>query len=167
MPRFSIAVLVNNRFGVLNRVTSMFRRRRFNISSLTVCETEVPDYSRITVLFEGDERSKAQLVNQLYKLPDVVTIKEFDPDESVSRELLLIKIVNTPESRDSIRAISDAFKAKTVDYSREAVTLQITGNSRKIDEVIGLLRDFGILEVCRTGIVSLDRGGAILRDDLE
>ena len=95
MQRYTIAILVHNRFGVLNRVTSMFRRRQFNINTLTVSETETNKYSRITVLFEGDLRSKNQLVDQLYKLPDVVSIKEFTPDKTVSAELLLIKMENT------------------------------------------------------------------------
>ena len=92
MTKFNIAVLVRDKAGVLNRVTSMFRRRRFNIDSLTVSETETDKYSRITVTFSGEENTKDQLVSQLYKLPDVVRIKEFTPDDSVSCELLLIKM---------------------------------------------------------------------------
>ena len=93
MNRYTVAVLVNNQFGVLNRVTSMFRRRQFNIISLTVSETESNALSRITVTFEGGETQKQQLVNQLYKLPDVCSIKEFTPDTSVSCELLQIAIL--------------------------------------------------------------------------
>ena len=92
MRRYTVAVLVNNQFGVLNRVTSMFRRRQFNISALTVSETETKELSRITVVFDGEEVAKQQLINQLYKLPDVCSIKEFNEDNSVSSELLLIKI---------------------------------------------------------------------------
>ena len=94
MNRYTIAVLVRNQFGVLNRVTSMFRRRQFNISALTVSETESNQYSRITVVFDGEDVKKQQLVNQLYKLPDVVSIEEFTDDDSISSELLLIKMVN-------------------------------------------------------------------------
>ena len=92
MNRYIIAVLVQNQFGVLNRVTSMFRRRQFNIDTLTVSETESPDYSRITVRFHGDPRTKQQLVEQLYKLPVVTAVEDMEPEESVCRELLLIKI---------------------------------------------------------------------------
>lgn len=99
MNRYTVAVLVNNQFGVLNRVTSMFRRRQFNIISLTVSETESNALSRITVTFEGGETQKQQLVNQLYKLPDVCSIKEFTPDTSVSCELMLIKLKNDSKTR--------------------------------------------------------------------
>lgn len=163
MQRNTIAILVHNRFGVLNRVTSMFRRRQFNISTLTVSETESADYSRITVLFEGETRTKNQLIDQLYKLPDVISIKEFNPEETVSSELLLIKMENDPETRNDIRAAADAFSAVTVDYSRDSFTMQLTGDSRRIDDFINLMRDYTILEICRTGIVSLERGGSTIR----
>ncbi len=163
MQRNTIAILVHNRFGVLNRVTSMFRRRQFNISTLTVSETESADYSRITVLFEGETRTKNQLIDQLYKLPDVISIKEFNPEETVSSELLLIKMENNPETRNDIRAAADAFNAVTVDYSRDSFTMQLTGDSRRIDDFINLMRDYTILEICRTGIVSLERGGSTIR----
>ncbi len=159
MQRYTIAILVHNRFGVLNRVTSMFRRRQFNINTLTVSETETAEYSRITVLFEGDLRSKNQLVDQLYKLPDVVSIKEFTPDKTVSAELLLIKMENDPKTRDDIRAAADAYNATTVDYTRDSMVMQLTAESRRIDDFINLMRDYTILEICRTGIVSLERGG--------
>ncbi len=163
MQRNTIAILVHNRFGVLNRVTSMFRRRQFNINTLTVSETESADYSRITVLFEGETQTKNQLIDQLYKLPDVVSIKEFTPDETVSLELLLIKMENDPETRADIRAAADAFNAVTVDYSRDSFMLQLTGDSRRIDDFINLMRDYTILEICRTGVVSLERGGSTIR----
>lgn len=163
MERYTIAILVRNQFGVLNRVTSMFRRRLFNISSLTVSETESPDYSRITVLFDGEKDTKNQLVNQLYKLPDIISIKELDHEKTVSCELLLIKIENTPESREEIRSAAMAFEAKTVDYTREAIVLQVTGDSRRVDDFVNLMRDYHILEICRTGIVSLERGDNTIR----
>ena len=158
MNRYTVAVLVKNQYGVLNRVTSMFRRRQFNISALTVSETESSELSRITVLFDGDDGNKEQLVNQLYKLPDVVSIKELHTADSVSCELLLIKVPNSAETREEIRSAADAFDAKTVDYTRDSIILQMTGESQRIDAFINIMRDFGILEICRTGIVSLERG---------
>ena len=119
MQRFTVAVLVRNQFGVLNRVTSMFRRRQFNIDCLTVSETESAEFSRITVQFDGEELNKKQLIDQLYKLPDVCSIKEFYADDSVSCELMLIKVKNEPQTREEIRAAADAFNAKTIDYTRE------------------------------------------------
>ena len=141
----------------------MFRRRQFNISCLTVSETESAEYSRITVLFGGDEGNKNQLVNQLYKLPDVISIKEFDNENTVSSELLLIKVVNCAENREEIRAAADAFNAKTVDYTKKSIVMQLTDSSRRIDDFINLMRDFNILEICRTGIVSLERGESTIR----
>ena len=134
MTKFTIAVLVRNQFGVLNRFTSMFRRRGFNISTLTVSETESPDYSRITVTFIGQEATKRQFIDQLYKLPDVKSIKELSTDETVSAELLLIKMANNPSTRDDIRDAANAFSARTVDYTKDSMMLQLTDTSRRIDE---------------------------------
>ena len=163
MKRFTIAILVNNQFGVLNRVTSMFRRRQFNISSLTVSETESTKYSRITIQSEGEDVTKQQLINQLYKLPDVCSVAELNPEETVSRELLLIKVANDPETRGDIRSASDAYEGKVVDYTKESLVIQMVGDSRKIDNFINLMRDFTILEICRTGVVSLERGASTIR----
>lgn len=163
MNRYIVAVLVRNQFGVLNRVTSMFRRRQFNISTLTVSETESSELSRITVTFDGEENKKQQLINQLYKLPDVCSIEELDNDNSVHYELLLIKMRNDEESRNDIRAAADAFEAKTVDYAKDSIILRLTDDSRRIDDFINLMRDYTILEICRTGIVSLEKGSSTIR----
>ena len=161
--KFTIAILVNNQFGVLNRVTSMFRLRQFNITSLTVSETESEDFSRITVQSEGDEVKKEQLFNQLYKLPDVVSVADLSTDNIISRELLLIKVRNDPNSRGDITAAADAYEGKIVDYTKDSIMYQMVGDSRKIDNFIDLMRDFEILEICRTGIVSLQRGATTIR----
>ena len=162
MKRFTVAILVNNQFGVLNRVTSMFRRRQFNIHSLTVSETESAAYSRITIQSEGDGVVKQQLINQLYKLPDVRSVLEFDPDETVSRELLLIKMTNSPEARSSITAATDAYEGKIVDYTSDSIMIQLVGDARKINNFVKLMQDFEILEICRTGIISLERGSTTI-----
>ena len=161
--KFTVAILVNNQFGVLNRVTSMFRRRQFNISSLTVSETESEDFSRITVQSEGDGVKKEQLINQLYKLPDVISVAELTGSETISRELLLIKMSNNPETRGEVRSAIDAFEGKIVDYTKDSLTIQMVGDSMKIDNFINLMKDFEILEICRTGIVSLQRGATTIR----
>ena len=163
MKKFTVAILVNNQFGVLNRVTSMFRRRQFNISSLTVSETETTKYSRITIQSEGEEITKQQLINQLYKLPDVCSVAELKPEVTVSREMLLIKVANDPETRGEIRSASDAYEGKIVDYTKDSFIIQLVGESRKIDNFIDLMRDFTILEIARTGIVSLERGSSTIR----
>lgn len=163
MNRYTVAVLVKNQFGVLNRVTSMFRRRQFNINALTVSETESSELSRITVVFGGGETAKQQLINQLYKLPDVCSIKEFDEDNSVSCELLLIKMQNDIESRDEIRTAAEAFGAIIVDYSKDSIILRLADTTRRIDDFINLMRDYTILEICRTGSVSLEKGSTTIR----
>ena len=165
MNIYSIAIMVRNEYGVLNRVTNMFRRRQFNITSLTVSETETEELSRITVQFEGEnDRAREQLVAQLAKLPDVIEFREFNPDESISCELLLIKMANNDEQRRQMLDAADAFHAKIVDYTREAIVFRMAGTSRRIDNFIDIMRDFEILEVCRTGVVSLERGPHIMRN---
>lgn len=166
MNRYTVAVLVRNQFGVLNRVTSMFRRRQFNISALTVSETESSEFSRITVVFDGEEAYKQQLVNQLYKLPDVCSIKEFNEYNSVSCELLLIKMQNDANTREDIRNAAEAFGAVTVDYSKDYIMLRLTDGSRRIDDFIKLMRDYTILEICRTGSVSLEKGSTTIRQTI-
>ena len=163
MNKYTLAVLVKNEFGVLNRVTSMFRRRQFNITSLTVSETESEEFSRITVQSEGDEIKKQQLINQLYKLPDIVSVAELSNTETVNRELMLIKMANDPATRADVRSAIDAFEGKIVDYTKESQTIQMVGDSQKIDNFIELMKEFGILEICRTGVVALQRGGSTIR----
>ncbi len=164
MQEFTIAVLVRNRFGVLNRVTSMFRRRRFNIHSLSVSETETEEFSRITLTSDGDEREKQQLLDQLHKLEDVCFIKELNDKDSVGYELLLVKIKNEPETRPLVKDAAESYGAETVDYTRDAVILKLTGSTQKISTFIDLMRDFSILEICRTGVASLERGNTTIRN---
>lgn len=163
MNRYTLAVLVRNRSGVLNRVTSLFRRRQFNISALNVSETESSELSRITVGFGGDEIGKQQLINQLYKLPDVVSIKEFSADNSVSCELLLIKLKNDPATREEIRTAAQAFGAAIVDYSKDSLVYRLSDDSIRIDDFIDLMREYTILEICRTGSISLEKGSTTIR----
>ena len=163
MNRYNVAVMVHNQFGVLNRLTSMFRRRQFNISSITASETESGEYSRITFSFDGEEENKQQLINQLYKLPDVCSIKELTRENSVSCELMMIKMKNDSAVRADIYAAAEAFGAETIDYSRESFVLRLIGDSTKMDDFIMLMSDFTIMEICRTGTASLEKGGATLR----
>lgn len=168
MKRYTFAILVHNRFGVLNRVASMFRRRRFNIASLTVSETETAAYSRITAVFDGEESTKEQLMQQLYKLPDVVVVRELDREDTVNSELLLIKLANrSGDQRNDILDAAGVFKAQIMEYSREAIILQLVGDTRFIDNFVDLMRDYEILEICRTGVISLSRGVATMRDGVD
>ena len=163
MQRFIVAILVSNTSGVLTRVSSMFTRRGFNIDSLTVGETESSEFSRITVTFRGDEPTKEQIVKQLAKLYDVKEIEVLDSHETVSRELLLIKVKNTSETRQDILAAVDIFRSKIIDYSTDTLCCELTGESSKIQAFIELLKPFGIMEMCRTGIVALERGTNCLK----
>lgn len=163
MEKYVIAVLVANHSGVLTRVSSMFTRRGFNIDSLTVGETESPEFSRITITFCGDEATKEQVVKQLAKLYDVLEVKVLERPDSISRELLLIKVANSPETREEILAAVTVFRAKVIDYSKEALCCLITGESAKLEAFIDLLKPFGILEMCRTGVVALERGSTCLK----
>lgn len=163
MNRYTLAVLVRNQFGVLNRLTSMFRRRQFNINSLTASETESNKYSRITFSFDGEEENKKQLINQLYKLPDVCSIKELSDENSVKCELMMIKMKNSSSTRPDIYAAAEAFSAETIDYSRDSFVLRLIGQGSKLDDFITLMKDFEILEICRTGTASLEKGGSVLR----
>ena len=166
MNSFTLAVLVRNQFGVLNRVTSMFRRRRFNITSLSVSVTESDVKSRITIT-DGGGREKDQLIDQLYKLPVVVSIAEIKAEDCVLAELLLLKVQNKPELRSDIHAAAEAFGAKIVDYTRDSVVLQMVGNARNIDAFIEVMQDYTVLEICRTGVISLERGAMTIEKKAE
>ena len=166
MNRYTLAVLVKNQFGVLNRVISMFRRRRFNISSLTASEAETRDLSRITIVFDGEEIGKVQLVSQLDKLPDVCSVKELTASNSLSCELMLIKLKNDPDACDEIHAAAEAFKAETIDYTKDSIVLRVIGSSTEMDDFISLMRDHTILEICRTGMASIEKDSSTLRQNL-
>ena len=157
MERFIIAVYVENKAGVLTRVAGMFTRRGFNIDTLTVGETERQEYSRITICMAGDAYAKEQLVNQLKKLMVVKKVEVLE-DEPIKRELMLIKVKNDSANRSEIMTAVDVFRASVIDYSPESMCIEVTGNPSKIDAFVKLMQPFGILEMCRTGIVALDRG---------
>ena len=162
MEQFIIAVLVANQFGVLSRVSSLFARRGFNIDSLTVGETDDPAYSRITVTARGDESIIEQIMKQLNKLEDVKKIKLMPPQSTVVKELLLVKVKTTGTTRREIMDAANVFRSKVVDLSLGSVTIEITGDNEKLDAFIGYMRPYGILEMCRTGIVALERGNSAL-----
>lgn len=162
--KFIIAVLVSNISGVLSRVSGMFTRRGFNIDSLTVGETESSAFSRITITFRGDDHIKDQIVGQLKKLHDVKEVEVLGED-IVIRELLLIKVRNTAESRQDIMTAVEIFRSKVVDYSPTALCCELTGESSKLDAFIELMKQYGIIEMCRTGVVALERGENCLKSE--
>lgn len=161
---FVIAVDVENKFGVLTRVTSMFTRRGFNIDALTVGETEHPEYSRITISLSGDGYAREQLINQLRKLINVRKV-EVLMDDSIKRELMLIKIKYDSTTRADVLSAVDVYRAKVIDYTSDAMCIEVTGDPSKIDAFIKFMIPYGIIEMCRTGIVALDRGASTLLGD--
>ena len=162
--RFVIAVYVDNKYGVLTRVTSMFTRRGFNIDALTVGETECPEYSRITISLSGDGYAKEQLINQLRKLYNVKKVDVLDEDIAIKRELMLIKVRYNKETRADIISAADVYRGKVIDYTPDEMCIEVTGEPSKVDAFIKLMIPFGIIEMCRTGIVALERGNSRLLD---
>lgn len=160
--RFVIAVYVENTYGVLARVSGLFMRRGYNIDSLTVGETDDPNFSRITITLDGDDHLCEQIINQLYKLHNVKKVKLLKGASSVERELMLIKVKNTPETRSEIMTASEIFRAKVIDYNVESMCIEVTGEPTKINAFIEAMKPLGIVEICRTGVVALERGANIL-----
>ena len=158
MSKYVIAVYVDNKPGVLTRVSSMFTRRAFNIDTLTVGEIENPAYSRITISLSGDEYTKNQIVAQLHKLHNVQKVKVLKDESALKRELMVIKMKNNPHNRAEIMAAADVYKGKIIDYSVSTITVEVTGEPVKIDAFIEIMKPLGILEMCRTGIVAIERG---------
>lgn len=154
----TIAALVENHPGVLAKISGLFSARAFNIASLTVGETEVPDISRMTIVAQGDERTLEQIVKQLNKLPDVVKVIDFKHEEIIERDLILIKVATNKQTRREVFEIADVFRANVVDISSESCTLEITGRETKVEGFIKLLQPFGIKELVRTGVVAMARG---------
>ena len=162
MERYVIAILVDNQPGILTRVASMFNRRGFNIDCLTVSETENARYSRITIALTGDDSVRSQIIKQVRKLYNVREVKVMDKGKSVFRELALIKLRNTPETRQEVLSAVDIFRSKIVDFSPSTLCVEITGETSKIEAFIALVEPIGILEMCRTGVVAIERGDSYL-----
>lgn len=160
--KFSIGVLVANRAGVLQRISALFGRRSFNIDSLTVGETENPLLSRITITATGDDYMREQFVRQMQKLVDVKSVSVLKSDQSIYRELLLIKVAAEATTqtgkRSAIIEAANIYRANIVDLSPEALTIELTGESNKIDAFIDYMRPYGIIELCRTGVSAMERG---------
>ena len=161
--RHVISILVENHAGVLSRVSGLFSRRGYNIDSLSVGVTEDPKYSRITVVAFGDDNIIYQIHKQLEKLIDVLEVMELNPENSVYRELTLIKVnVEIPSKRSEIVSIAEIFRANVIDVSHTSISMELTGDQSKIDAFIQLLAPYGIKEIVRTGLAGIQRGADIL-----
>ena len=158
MRKVVFSMLVDNTSGVLSRIAGLFSRRGYNIDSLTVGVTADPRYSRATVVAKGDRIILEQIEKQLSKLVDVIDIKRLEPESSICRELIMIKLKVNEENRQSVISVANIFRAKIVDVSKESLLIELTGNQSKIEAFIDLLNGYEILELARTGITGLSRG---------
>ncbi len=158
MQKKVFQLLVNNTSGVLSRIAGLYARRGYNVESITAGTTSNPDYTRITIVASGDDEILEQIEKQLAKLVDVQAIKELEPDKSVYRELLLIKVRAAADQRQSVISVADIFRAKIIDVAPESLIIELTGNQQKIDAFISLLDGYEILEMARTGLAGLGRG---------
>jgi len=165
MSKHTLSVLVENKPGVLARITALFSRRGFNIDSLAVGTTEHADISRITIVVTVVEALPLeQVTKQLNKLVNVLKIVELDPPASVQRQLLLVKVRADHESRSQVVEIVQLFRAKTVDVSPDAVTVEATGGPDKLAAMLRMLEPFGIKELVQSGVVAIGRGGRSITD---
>ena len=158
MKQIVLSILVENTPGVLCRVSGLFTRRGYNIDSITASPTQNEKFTRMTIAVSGDDMILLQIKNQLSKLEDVVKIFELKQNESVCRELILIKVRASKAEKQEIITIADIFRAKVVDVSSDTLMMELTGNVSKIEAFINLINDFEILELVRTGATGLTRG---------
>ncbi len=156
--KHTLAVLVENRAGVLSRVSGLFSRRGYNIDSLAVGVTEDPTISRMTIVVRGDDHVLEQVTKQLNKLIDVIRVTDIKADEAIERELSLIKVAADANTRSEIIQIVDIFRARIVDVASKSMTIEVTGDDEKIRAMEKLLRPFGIKEMVRTGKIAMTRG---------
>ena len=166
LKRYTVGVLVDNEPGVLSRVSGLFSRRGFNIESLAVGPTQDPEVSRITIVVLGDDAHIEQLVQQLYKLICVQKVQVMQPRNAVERQLLLVKVRAGLAESEGLMRLVDIFKAKVLDVTKSSMILQITGDNDKIAAILGLLEDYGITELVRTGVVALERGDDVMNSDI-
>lgn len=159
MPREVLSILVDNHSGVLARVSSLFGRRGFNIDSLTVSATDDPKISRITIVVHDDAQVLEQIIKQTARLEETRSIFPLNTAHSLLRELLLVKVAADEASRAAIREIANIYKAKIIDLSIGSMVMELTGEPEKIDGFLDVLSPYEIIEMCRTGITALERGG--------
>ncbi|HUK82093.1 MAG TPA: acetolactate synthase small subunit [Verrucomicrobiae bacterium] len=155
--RHTLSVLVENKFGVLTRISGLFSGRGFNIDTLNVAPTQDPTQSRMTVVVKGDDNTLEQITKQLNKLVDIIKVQDFRDGEYVDRELVLVKVGVDTKTRPEVMQICDIFRAKIVDVAHKALTVELTGNESKISAFLELMESFGIRDITRTGKVAMPR----------
>lgn len=157
--KHTISVLVENHFGVLSRIASLFSARGYNIDSLCVGETEDPAVSRMTVVVRGDDQVLEQLIKQLNKVADVIEVRDLTQSNFVEREMVLLRVTASQERRSEIIELANVFRAEVVDVGRASLILLVTGSEGKVEAFVDMMRDFGIEEVVRTGEIAMARSG--------
>ncbi|CAM4340984.1 acetolactate synthase small subunit [Paenibacillus tarimensis] len=163
MKKHTIAVLVNDQPGVLQRVSGLFGRRGFNIESITVGTSEEEGLSRMVIVTHGDDKTLEQISKQLYKLIDVIKVVDLSANPMVARELALIKVTAEPAARPEILGVVETFRAAVVDIGTSTMMVQVVGDTDKIDAMVELLKPYGIKELSRTGVTAMTRGNAAIR----
>ncbi len=156
--KHTISALVENKSGVLAHISTLFSARGFNIDSLAVGETNDPEVSKMTIVLDADERILEQVIKQLHKLIDVIKVQDLTGQNFIDRELLLVKVNATPTTRAEIMQIVDIFRARIVNASSKALTIEVTGDTEKVKGMLELLREFGIKNIVRTGKIAMARG---------
>jgi acetolactate synthase-1/3 small subunit len=156
----TLIALVEDKPGVLNRVASLFRRRAFNIESLTVGHTEKPGISRMTIVIDGDQTNVGRVTANLYKLVNVIQVDDLAGYPAISRDLALIKVGVNATNRSEVMQLVEVFRCRIVDVANESLVVEITGDEDKVNSFVDVLRPFGILEMVRTGVVAMGRGGS-------
>lgn len=157
--RHTISALVENRSGVLAKISGLFSARGYNIDSLAVGATESQDVSRMTIVVRGDENVLEQVTKQLNKLPDVITVKDFKGMDIVQRDLMIVRVAADKKARPEIMEIAGIFRAKIVDVAQDTVMIEVTGDENKLEAFIELMKPYSIKDLARTGVIALERGG--------
>lgn len=160
--RHTFVALVEDKPGVLNRVVSVFRRRTFNIESLTVGRTHQPGISRITIVVDSDQTDVERIMPYMYKLINVIQVEDLTYAPRVSRDLAMVKVNATAENRSAVMQLAEVFRARIVDVANDSLIIEITGDEEKIDGFVDVLRPYGIIEMVRTGIIAMERGTSTL-----
>ncbi|MBE0522912.1 MAG: acetolactate synthase small subunit [Methanosarcinales archaeon] len=163
--KHTLAILVENKPGVLTRVAGLFSRRGYNIESLAVGVTDNPEISRMTIVVKGNDHVLEQVSKQLNKLIDVIRVSDLEPDETIERELAFFKVKVDKGNRSEIMQIVDVFRAQIVDVGVKSLIVAVTGTDDKIEAIEQLLRNFGIIEEARTGKIAMNRGAKIVKQD--
>ena len=163
MRKMVLSLLVHNESGVTSRISGLFTRRGYNMDSITGGATEDPSVSRVTVVVHGEDDVLEQVTKQLAKLEDVIEIEELEPDSSVCRELILVRVAVNEIQRPEVVSVADIFRANVVDVAKESLMIELTGTQSKIDAFLELLAGYEILGIARTGVTGLLRGSVLGR----